>query len=284
MQKNLFSFIVLSTVLLAGCASDSPDTANPEPSMLDALDDAGVDIDPVLREIMELEEKRAKAQFTVTYDAEFSAGGDSQLVTTTEYQDGAARKRTDTSLPGLGESRTYILGDRYITCSKFGNEWTCSESDMNIDFEFDESDEPVIDTEWDTSETEQASFERDGTMDIAGVTATCFKADFGNDFSSRQCLSDSGVVLYMETMSSDGSTVMRATSYKATVASSDFELPAEPVVAGSPEAQENDCRNACEVMELTESECDDVCAMQSEYAGGTVPEGTEGDWSDTDWE
>jgi hypothetical protein len=271
MRKTLYT-LFLFTVLLTACGAPSEtapagDSGSDEPTLREALEDAGVDIDPVLRDIMILEEKRAAAEFTVAYTTTMSNNGETMATSMVEYQDGTERKRTDVAIPEMGETRTYTLGERYVTCSKFGSDWNCQEFTASDDVETTEEDaEYETDTTWtDDEEVEEVTFERDGTMTVAGVTTECFKADFAG-LVSKQCLSKQGVVLYMYNTDSEGGTMeMRASSYKESVSDGDFAFPAEPMEAGSAEANQASCRDSCAVLDMSGAECDEFCSQMAQY-------------------
>ena len=72
----------------------------------------------------------------------------------------------------------------------------------------------------------------DGTMQVAGVIANCFKLGDVQGFAIRYCYSAEGVPLYYKTTgTAEGKSFeyeMKAKSYSTSVPDSEFELPASP--------------------------------------------------------
>jgi hypothetical protein len=272
-MKTPITLFILA-LLVVGCGGSEPQTQdtsvpsdNDEPTLREAIEEAGVEIDPVLREFMIHEENRAKEDYTVHYTVKMTNNGEQMDSTMAEFHAADGRVRRDTALEGFGESRTFELGDDYISCNKMGSSWSCTKSTYTEStVEETDSQEESTDVEtYDPEEVEEGKVERDGQETVAGQTAQCYKLTMGS-FVGRECRSKEGVMLLTTGRDAEGGTSeIRATSYKASVSASDFEPPAMPVVAGSPEAQAADCQAACDMLELSASECSDMCANQQQY-------------------
>ena len=139
-----------------------------------------------------------------------------------QYVKGTDKIRNDMAVQGM-ESRTYILGNDAYTCTSQQGSWTCykytgamqayGSADISKGLEADSSKYTVT---------------ADGTMQVAGTTATCYQV-VSSDGTSRYCVSAEGVPLYVKSTSKDNTVMeMTATSYSASVSDADFTLPATP--------------------------------------------------------
>lgn len=143
-----------------------------------------------------------------------------------QYVKGLDKLRTDVSAAGT-QTRTYLLGTNIYFCTNSG-EWSC----MKFSIPQNDSSQLAADLEKNLeANPSKYTVLPDGTMQIAGVSATCFKVA-SEDGNVRYCVSNEGVPLYTKTTAeSGGKTVefeMKATSYSTSVTDSDFSLPAEP--------------------------------------------------------
>ncbi len=66
----------------------------------------------------------------------------------------------------------------------------------------------------------------DGTYEVSGMIAPCFKIQKDEEPIQRVCMTMDGAMVYYESTIDDKTTVVRALSYTKTVPDSDFELPA----------------------------------------------------------
>lgn len=159
---------------------------------------------------------RSNLKWRVDYDLTTSASG-ATAIQMTQYVKGS-NIRTDTAAGGQS-IRTYILGDKYYTCMQQGA-WTCFVIQMSAT----DAQSKV------ESEPSKYASVPDGTMQIAGVSTSCFKLDNVEGAAMRYCFSQDGVPLYFSvTSTSDGQkmdTIMSATGYTTAVSDADFVLPA----------------------------------------------------------
>ena len=140
----------------------------------------------------------------------------------TQYIKGTNKMRFDSAYGGI-ESRSYFMGDLFYSCSNSQGTWTC----MKLALSKDDTTKAMDDI---SSNKDDYTITADGTMQIAGVTANCYKVSGKNIESYRACHSAEGVPLYVMMVStSEGksfTTEMKATSYSTVVSDSDFVLPA----------------------------------------------------------
>ncbi len=160
----------------------------------------------------------------VTY--QLSGTGMQGTTEMSQYVKGTEKFRTDVSAAGM-ETRTYVMDNKAYLCTKTG-EWSCLKFTVPKNDSSQASYELESELETDASKYNVTA---DGTMQVAGVTAACFKV-VSADASTRYCVSAEGVPLYVKSSAqSEGQAVeyeMKAKSYSASVSDSDFALPAEP--------------------------------------------------------
>lgn len=172
---------------------------------------------------------KSTLQWKVSYDVTSTAPGQGGVPQTstfqmTQFSAPPTKLRMDSAM-GAVESRTYFVDNVYSSCTKSGADWTCyqlqtqPDADSSAKFEDDVKSKP-----------EDYTITADGTMQIAGVTATCYKIYDLQNFETRYCFSAERVPLYVKTAGTANgvstSTEMKATSYSTSVSDSDFVLPA----------------------------------------------------------
>ncbi len=279
-MKAIFMIMLTAAVLLiAGCGgSTDQDTASDttsggtgkEPTMREALEDAGIAIDPDLRDFMLLEERRADQKYTVSYTSSLSGQGENtqtEMITEmTIYHAAEDRVRTDTKIldiEGNIEGRTYTLSDRYVTCQK-ATTWRCNEVTLfDVDAQVDEGDDEEIDAvAYDVEDLQYSTtVNRDGQETIVGQLTDCWRLKIKNSFTGRECRNKKGVMLLTTGIDSTGGTIeILATSYTDSVREADLALPAEPVKAGSDADQQASCYDACKLLETSDADCQEMCS------------------------
>ena len=161
----------------------------------------------------------SKTQWKIEYDITSNMATAAKMQMT-QYMKGD-KSRTDSALGGYA-SRIYVLGNKYYNCMQQASEWTCYEISMGTT-----QADVQAQIKSDPSKYKSVS---DGTMQVAGVTANCFKLDNVEGAAMRYCFAKEGVPLYVSITSTSGgqtgTTVMTATSYTTDVSDSDFALPA----------------------------------------------------------
>src|SRR3989338_2565417 len=113
------------------------------------------------------------------------------------------KMRQDMTMEGF-ESRTYILGDAFHTCTNAMGTWMCQQMqipEMSAEDKVEEKPDDYTVTP-------------DGTKAIAGKTASCWRlTPKAGGYTSRYCYSYDAVPLYVKTETSEGTTEMTATRY-----------------------------------------------------------------------
>ena len=165
---------------------------------------------------------RSTLQYKVAYDVATEAAGQQMSVQMSQYIKGLSKMRTDSTYSGI-ESRTYLLDKTFYTCTKQAA-WNC----MKMAVQEEQGSTQAMDNV--QSNISDYQVVADGTMQVAGVTATCYKVT-GKDIEYyRSCHSPEGVPLYIKMQTSaagqSSTTEMTASSYSTSVPDSDFVLPA----------------------------------------------------------
>jgi hypothetical protein len=162
-------------------------------------------------------------EYKAAYDISTNANGQPVVTKMTQYMKGEDKIRLDTDYQGV-EGRTYFLSNVLYMCTKQSGGWSC----LKFSTQEDQMNKAKDDIEKNIADYQIIA---DGTMQVAGVTANCFKVTGKNIENYRSCYSSEGVPLYAKLDSGDGkatqTTEMTATSYSTNVLDSDFVLPAE---------------------------------------------------------
>ena len=167
---------------------------------------------------------RDTLQYKVTYDIVSISDGTQTSVQMTQYIKGTNKMRMDSTYSGI-ESRTFVLDKVMISCSQQQGAWTC----LKLASQEDKSTQATDSIESNMSDYTVVA---DGTKQVAGTTANCFKVTGKDVQNYRYCVSSDGVPLYMKMEgTSEGhaySQEMTATSYSKAVSDADFVPPATP--------------------------------------------------------
>ncbi len=200
---------------------------------------------------------QGQSGWMVTY---LMSGTDMQASELSQYVMGGEKLRTDFVVSGT-ETRTYILDKDFYTCTNDGA-WTCfkfemqeSASDMSYQLGSEVESNP-----------NKYTITADGTMEVAGVTASCYRI-VSDEGTTRYCVSAEGVPLYIQTNSGTGEEgtmiEMKATTYSTQVSEADFALPAEAQemqIPSAPRGGEFDACSVCDYLTGEEkTECLESC-------------------------
>ncbi|VVC01595.1 Uncharacterised protein [uncultured archaeon] len=193
-------------------APSKPPSSVQQPSASSASDQLGA-----------LFDMRVALQYKAAYDVSSEAMGQQTSMQILQYVKGESKMRSDTEYAGI-QSRTYFVDSIVYVCTNTGTAWTCMKSTAQEEPSTTQANSEIA------SNLTDYQVVADGTMQVAGVTATCYKIT-GKDISYyRYCASPEGVPLYMKMeASAQGqpvTTEMKATSYSTSVPDSDFVLPA----------------------------------------------------------
>lgn len=241
MKKELFVFLIL-LLIVSACTNSSQttnedQTTNQETQEIEETENSDINDDNNKLEpsgdsvdISELK-KYNPVEYMVSYDMTSIYEGEKTTTAMAMYIKGE-NVRTDTSYEET-EARFYNVDKKSTSCTKQEGEWMCIE----FGIEEDNEDNTVADVDFEDEyyESDSIVIKKDGTMSVAGTTATCYKIENIADieYSYRICYSKEGVPLYME-MKQDGmESKFVASAYSSKVKDSDFDLPAAPIDYGS---------------------------------------------------
>src|SRR3989338_1222142 len=179
---KLINFIIIAIValLLLGCNSEpNPAKQNSGSSGASA-------------EFLNMAGAKSQATYQVTYELQttFQGQPSRKAVQSLYVKDGKAR-RHDT-ITEQAEIRYYMNGDTFTLCSKKDGAWECYSVSNFPQNDADKNEKSI------QANPEKYKISNDGTMNIAGVTAKCFRASgiSGSEVSIKVCYSNEGVGLY----------------------------------------------------------------------------------------
>ncbi len=171
-----------------------------------------------------------RVEYMVDYDIVNVENGKSTTSSLTQYIRARSESdyafRMDMTTMGT-ETRIYSQQEKYASCSKtdgawqcFGGEYTEETEDTKVQSSQQEAQELADD--------QTSTIIRDGTKQVAGVTAECFKVTETDSSHARYCLKDS-VPLYIATYDEKGAlfSELTAKKYSTRVSDSDFVQPAK---------------------------------------------------------
>jgi hypothetical protein len=229
MKYTAILALAVLALMIAGCSSSTPQTpvqtSTGQDTQADTTTTTTTTNQDAAEEFEELFSTKAATEFKVDYVIKTSAEGQTMTSTMSQYMKGEEKIRADMAFNDM-ESRTYIMGEDFTTCTRQDNaEWSCYKLP-----ESEQGDEevPIVEVKEDFEENpDEYTITRDGTMQVAGVTATCYKmTTTGEDASVvTYCFSKEAVPLYVKMESDEYLTEMTATTYSTRVSNSDFNLP-----------------------------------------------------------
>jgi hypothetical protein len=181
----------------------------------------------------------AARQYTVAYDTTMSGAGQEEYKAQMAYYiKGEDKMRVDTlaDMPGAGESRFYMIDGSFIMCNKQGGEWSC----IKMPQQKDVSQDPKKQAEDIQKDIDLSDISQLPDRVIAGVSAKCYKMILTitseeaknagmSSWENIYCVSPEGVLLYADSNNENMHVIQEATSYKNSVADSDFVPPATPM-------------------------------------------------------
>lgn len=175
------------------------------------------------------EKSLALKEYMVAYDIKNLFEGES-VVKEAIYKKGA-NERADMSSSQF-ESRGITTLEKSTSCTKDVQSgqsgWTCFEvKNKEEALSAASSVEVNITTSEEDVKQEKVIFSKDGTLDIAGTTANCWKTQRPADkFTDRTCISKEGILLYSRSETDGKVTEISATAYSLSVSDDVFVIPA----------------------------------------------------------
>lgn len=248
MKTNWSILLFAALLILSACdaqpttdgapAADGPSSDEAAPPAQDGPEGnaAGRGDDDATAQFLKYLGDKVRLEWRIAYDTTMTIDGETTTTQMTLYLKGTDKMRTDATVPEFGESRTYVVDGVYTTCFQRSGAWTC----MKITPSDTDTTEAQRDFEQEVQEdAADYAISLDGTKQVAGVTATCFKVTSSVDGFGlmRYCFSKEGAPLYtlIEGDAADSAfrTEMIATSYSKNVADSEFIPPAEATEFGA---------------------------------------------------
>jgi hypothetical protein len=268
MRYTTILAICIAATLLIGCTGNDPTKENAD-AQSDSMQDTTNKETTVQTtstqtesstwdiELTKMFKARTNLQWKIDYDIKGTAEGVSTNMKVSEYMKGT-KIRTDLSVMGI-DSRTYILGDEYTSCTYMNKQWNCNkikpaetETKSAKDIEMDYTEDP------DKFKTEYA-----GTKTVAGENTQCFKVtDLEDDIVTTYCYTKEALPLYIKSVGPDSESEMTATSFSRTVSDSDFELPqgAKMTEGEQPGIGSDPCATCSYLPEDMQADCLASCA------------------------
>lgn len=233
--------ILMLAVLIAGCTEgtqEQQEQTNTETTETSGTEQQQTETAPsqplaqtsdVSNELTRLMEQQFNMNYHVDYETTMSGSGmPEETMTMSYYMQGIQRMRIDTKIMEM-ETRSYIVDEKYTTCTKLMGAWTCMDFSSDEDYEYDETPST---TTWDEStinEVDQGTVTRLPPRTIAGQVSSCYRVEHEGSLVDY-CYTADGVPTYVRTFSDyDGSTSeteMIATYVSKTIPTGTFDLPA----------------------------------------------------------
>jgi FtsP/CotA-like multicopper oxidase with cupredoxin domain len=220
MKNYLLALVAVALLALAGCSGANQEVTTEVPT-----EETGQTVKEtpkltgVAAEVQSLMAAKAKIEHQITYDVLVRTAGGEMKSTMIQYFDGANRMRTDVTVKGMSEMRTYVIDGTATTCSKVNSKWTCNSAEAPMD-ETTKAQERIAEG------TSNYAITNDGTKQLLGKTHNCYKlVDGANAATMRYCFSADGVPVYISSEMSGASTEMTALLYGKDVAETVWVIP-----------------------------------------------------------
>jgi hypothetical protein len=206
-------------MLLIGCGGSNQEVTTEEPTQEAAKEAEPAKLTGAAGELANLMTLKGNLEYQITYDVTTNAGGEEMKSTMIQYFDGADRFRTDITVKGVSEMRTYVIGETATSCFKMNNKWTCNTAEGYTD--------ESLETEENIAEGMAGyAVTADGTKQLLGKTHNCYKVtDSVNSATMRYCFSSDGVPVYISMTSPEATTEMTALLYGKDVAENVWVIP-----------------------------------------------------------
>jgi hypothetical protein len=219
MKSSIFVVLSVMLLVLAGCgAKEQPATQQPTQEAKQTTAQAPK-LTGAAAELQGLMAGKQKLEYQITYDVVSRTAGQETKSTMIQYFDGANRMRTDVTVKGVSEARTYVMDGAVTLCAKVNNRWGCNAAEVQADAS-KEAEQDIA------QGTSAYTITADGTKQLLGKTHTCYKiADAPNSVTMRYCFSGDGVPVYISTESPQATTEMTALLYGLDVAETVWALP-----------------------------------------------------------
>lgn len=225
--------MVLAAALLVACTGTAPETrdgtslgeqgATAENNVEKApAEDAKETSAP--KEFLDFMAGKTNLEWKIAYDLTTTVDGETTKSTMTQYMKTEKKFRFDSTYDGI-ESQMFMVNDVLTACTKMDGKWSCFK--ITSDKEEESTPSNVKFEESFEENPDDYSIVSDGTKQVAGVTAKCFKVvEKTQDAVVRYCIKDN-LPLYIYSAYEGTTSEMIATSYSKSVPDSAFTPPAE---------------------------------------------------------
>ena len=209
--------------------------------------------DDASSELKKLFDSKTNLEWTVTYNIVTKAQGQEMKSTMIQYLKGINKIRTDITIQGV-ESRSYFINSVMTSCTKMSAKWNCFKIEVPKD-DMKNVEEKV------KSGSSDYSIVSDGTKQIAGVTAKCYKLTGAKDsITTRYCYSAEGIPLYVYYEGPQVTSEMTALTFEKVAKDSVFEIPAGATTTTIPTSSPNTAQNdPCSACAYISGEAKDAC-------------------------
>ena len=221
MKTHLLAILTIALLVLTGCGGAQQDVTTQQPTQETANEEAKTApaLTGAASELKGLMAAKGTLKYQITYDVLTKTEGQEMRSTMIQYFDGANRFRTDITVKGVSEMRTYVINGAATSCAKVNNKWMCNSAEASVD-ESRETEEAIVEG------TSNYVITADGTKQLLGKIHNCYKlVDAPNAVTLRYCYSSDGVPVYISTEMSEATTEMTALLYGKDVAETVWTIP-----------------------------------------------------------
>lgn len=163
-------------------------------------------------------------EYMVKYKIESTANNVKNINTVSWYIKGKDKMKWNVE-SAEGSATYYQIGNEAYMCSKTDGKETCLKMDVP-----EQANNPEKDLDSMADETKYNT-KFSGTKTIAGTIAFCYgvalKTEASAIVKTESCVSKEGIPVYTKVETVEGITTMEAVEFSASVADSEFTLPAE---------------------------------------------------------
>ena len=228
--KYITIFLVLALAIVA-CNSQAPTPTPPtteqQPAAqpvaaTDAPAAAPTEQSSATKALTDIFGMQGKLQWKIAYNVDTQASGQKVSSKMTQYIKGQGKVRVDMDTQGIAVE-SFIVDGTVTSCTKMNDAWNCYKTAVK------DTQKSAQDTQKDIAKNPADwTIAEDGTMEVAGVTAKCYKTvSTKQGYTARYCYSPEYAPVYMKVEAKDYTSEMIATSFSKSVSDSDFTPPAE---------------------------------------------------------
>lgn len=206
---------------IAGCGEETQEvTTDVSTQETEQIAQDAPKLTGIAAEVQTLMAAKGKIKYQITYDVLTRTAEGEMKSTMIQYFDGANRMRTDITVKGISEMRTYVMDNTATSCVKVDSRWTCNSAEAPKD-PSKEAEERIA------QGTSNYAISAYGTIELLGKMHNCYHlVDGKNAVTMRYCFSADGVPVYISTEMPEVVTEMTALLYGKDVAETVWVIPA----------------------------------------------------------